>query len=88
VGEISRNPTSYASIANVPRAKATGSAAKLVHDPSHQTCGPRLIGRRWRLLAVADRLEDRFHLAFEREAPGLRLREDQQVVDKYVELSG
>ena len=48
----------------------------------------RLIHRRGWFLAIANRLEHRFHFPIDRKAASLRLGEDQAVVHEHIELAG
>ena len=63
------------------------SATQLVEDAIDEPCGLVRLGRDRRLLAVAERLENRLHFPVDREAAGLCLREDQRVIDQDVELT-
>ena len=62
-------------------------ATQLVEDAIDEPCRFGRLGRGGRRLAVAERFENRLYLAVDREAAGLRLRENQRVIDENVELS-
>ena len=64
------------------------SAAQLVEDTIDEPCRLGHLGRGGRLLAIAERLENRLHFSIHWKAAGLRLRENQRVIDENVELTG
>ena len=72
----------------IPRWVRCASATQLVEDTTDEPCRLGRLGRGGRLLAIAERLENRLHFSIHRKAAGLGLRENQRVIDENVELTG
>ena len=64
------------------------SATQFIEDTIDEPCRLGRLGWDGRLLASAERLEDRLDFPVDRKAAGLRLRENQRVIDENVELAG
>jgi hypothetical protein len=64
------------------------SATQLIEDAIDEPCRFGRLGWDGRLLAIAERLKNRLDFPVDRKAAGLRLREDECVIDENVELTG